>query len=158
MVTTADAAAQAANAASGAQADTASQRVVDQGSARDRASVSDVVTGQDVNADERLKASGADHSEANFRNEKRTYDLHQTLDTEALLFARRTEIVEAEQRRKREEAENQMRLRHANSEFEQRLRHADFQVTAMAAITGEMVEAIANKVADRVIVQMSKSA
>ena len=60
---------------------------------------------QDVNTDERFSVANADNHTMGFTNQKRTYDLHQTLDTDAILASRR-----------QADAEASMRLRHAEEE------------------------------------------
>lgn len=150
----ANAEALAANAqgAAGTDAGSSTQRVVDQASARDRfqTSANDVVTGQDTGTDERYEVEGADRSGINYANAKRTFDLHQTLDTDAILQERkqRAKLDSVEM------AEREQRLRHTEAEFNQRMRHADRTDAVNLAILGEMVEAIANKTADKVCERM----
>lgn len=120
--------------------------------------VSDTVTGQDVHTDERYEVGGADHAEANFRNEKRTYDLHQTLDADALLDKRKhqakldsMEIAEREQRLQHQAKVNSIEIH----EREQSRRHYEdmhslrfFASFGFAADTVQ--EAFADMVATRV--------
>ena len=103
---------------------------------------------QDTNTDERLSGANADHHGITFMNLKRTYDLHQTLDTEAIVSARRLQNSEAE-----------MRLRHAEEEHKQKLRHDEdlhtirVQTLTLGSIgTGNIIDDIA----DQVVARMAK--
>ena len=102
---------------------------------------------QDINTDEALSASNATFNSISQMNLKRTYDLHQTLDTDAILAAR-----------KQSDAEASMRLRHAEEEHHQKMRHENdlhtirVQTMAVAAVGGNrIVEQIANDTADQIV-------
>lgn len=95
---------------------------------------------QDTGSDERIEVEGVDRSTSWFYNGKRTYDLHQTLDTSDILDQRR-------QRAKLdslEMAEREQRIRHSEAEFNQRMRHADrmdaTSNSVITAILGDMAE------------------
>lgn len=124
---------------------------------------------KDTGTDERMEVGGADRSDAWFQNGKRTYDLHQTLDTDAILASRKNsakldsmEIAEREQRlahqakvNSLEIAEREQRIRHADEANAQALRHYEDQHTIRyATSTGfwadTVQEAFAEKVADKV--------
>lgn len=101
---------------------------------------------KDTGSDERIEVGGVDRSDAWFYNGKRTYDLHQTLDTDAVLDKRRQQA----KLDSIELAEREQRIRHVEAEFNQRMRHADTMQAMTAGVVGEMVEAIANRTADEV--------
>jgi hypothetical protein len=118
---------------------------------------------KDTGSDERLEVTGVDRSDAWFTNQKRTYDLHQSLDTEDILDRRRLrgkldsgEILHQGKLNSMELAEREQRMRHTEAEFNQRMRHADTMQAMTAGVVGEMVEAIANKTADYVVERMPK--
>ena len=91
---------------------------------------------KDVGADERYEAMSADAADAWRVNGKRTYDLHQTLDTDKILQAgKQTAKLDS-----MELAEREQRMRHTEAEFNQRMRHADTSNTVVAAILGDMAE------------------
>ena len=91
---------------------------------------------QDIHVDERYKSMGADNADAWRVNGKRTYDLHQTLDTDAILQARK----QAAKLDSIELAEREQRIRHIEAEFNQRMRHADMTNAVTAALLGDMAE------------------
>jgi hypothetical protein len=99
---------------------------------------------KDTGTDERLEVTTADRSDSWFANGKRTYDLHQTLDTDAILQARKqtAKIDSAELTRSNTEAEQ--RIRHTEAEFNQRMRHADrmdaISNSVIAGLLGDMSE------------------
>ncbi len=112
---------------------------------------------KDTGSDERIEVEGVDRSSSWFANGKRTYDLHQTLDTSDLLDQRRartkldsSEILHQSKLNSVEMAEREQRLRHTEAEFNQRMRHADTMQAMTAGVVGEMVEAIANRTAEKV--------
>lgn len=118
---------------------------------------------KDTGSDERIEVAGVDRSDSWFYNGKRTYDLHQSLDTEEILDRRRlrgkldsSEILHQGKLNSVELAEREQRLRHTEAEFNQRMRHADTMQAMTAGIVGEMVEAIANKTADYVVDRMGR--
>lgn len=103
---------------------------------------------QDTNTDERLSGANADHHGVTFMNLKRTYDLHQTLDTEAIINARRLQNSEAE-----------MRMRHAEEEHKQKLRHEEDMhtvrvqtLTAGSVGTSSIIRDIADATAAEIVV------
>ena len=120
----------------------------------DHGTVRSLDVDKDTGADERYEATGPDNWDVGFINKKRTTDQYQTLDTDRLVLARRDENIERERARLWDDRENQLRLRHMDAEFNQRMRHADFQVTALAAVTKEMIEAIADRTAEKVCARM----
>lgn len=118
---------------------------------------------KDTGSDERLEVAGVDRSDAWFQNGKRTYDLHQTLDTEDILDRRRlrnkldtSEGLHQSKLNSIEVAEREQRLRHTEAEFNQRMRHADRADVFNSAILKETVEVIADRVADKVCTRMGK--
>ena len=106
---------------------------------------------KDVGADERYEEMGADRADAWGWNGKRTYDLHQTLDTDTILQARKQqakldslELAEREQRIRHTEAEFNQRMKMASADDVQRLRHADrmdaVSNSVIAGLLGDMAE------------------
>ena len=102
---------------------------------------------QDTGTDERYEVSGADFRDLVNLNAKRTFDLHQTLDTDAILAARG-----------QASAENNMRLRHAEEEHHQKMRHENdlhtirVQTLAVSSVgNSKIIEEIASATADSVI-------
>lgn len=122
----------------------------------DSNSVRSMDVDKDTGTDERYEVSSADARDIYLLNQKRTYDLHQTLDTEAILRGRRHEDEEREMRLRHAETEFNQRVENSRAEAEQRLRHYEDMHTMRYGIAGEMVEAIANKVADKVCSRMGK--
>jgi len=129
---------------------------------------------KDTGTDERMEVTGADRSDAWFQNGKRTYDLHQTLDTDSILSARKNaskldsmELAEREQRMTHqakvnslEIAEREQRIRHADETNAQQRRHYEDQHTIRyVASTGfwadTVQEAFAEKVAEKVCEKMN---
>ena len=95
---------------------------------------------KDVGADERYEAMSADAADAWRVNGKRTYDLHQTLDTDKILQAgKQTAKLDPI-----EMAEREQRVRHTEAEFSQRMRHADrmdaVSNSVIAGLLGDMAE------------------
>jgi len=80
---------------------------------------------KDTGTDERMEVTGADRSDAWFTNGKAAFDMHQTLNYDAVLNARREALVERERARKDEDAERSMRLRHAEQLQQQAFRHTE---------------------------------
>jgi len=106
----------------------------------------------DVALEERLRSHGASYDQLIAANNKRTYDLHQSLDASAM-------IDKAKHQAKMDHLEivNELQnQRFATAEHNQRLRHADFQVTALAAVTKEMVDTIAKEVATQLVLVAKK--
>ena len=102
---------------------------------------------QDVNTDERISAMGATFSELNILNAKRTYDLHQSLDLDAMINARRLQT-----------AEDNMRLRHSEELHKQALRHAEtehvikVQTLSVSSVGNSRIIAdIAQDTADQIV-------
>ena len=100
---------------------------------------------QDVNTDEALSVSNATMNSMAQMNMKRTYDLHQSLDMEAMVNARRLQNSEAE-----------MRMRHAEEEHKQKLRHEEdlhtvrVQTLTLGSIgTGNIIDDITSEVLKR---------
>lgn len=95
---------------------------------------------KDVGADERYEQMGADRADAWGWNGKRTYDLHQTLDTDAIIQGRKQQA----KLDSLELAEREQRIRHIEGEFNQRMRHADrmdaISNSTIAALLGDMAE------------------
>ena len=123
------------------------------GSERAMGRVGSIVTDndKDVGADERYEEMGADRADAWGWNGKRTYDLHQTLDTDTILQARKQqakldslELAEREQRIRHTEAEFNQRMKMASADDVQRLRHADrmdaVSNSVIAGVLGDMAE------------------
>jgi hypothetical protein len=102
---------------------------------------------QDVNTDEALSVSNATMNSMAQMNMKRTYDLHQTLDSEAIINARRLQNSEAEQRMRHAEEEHKMRLRHADTEHTIKSMH----LSGASVGTSRIIEQIANDTVDAVI-------
>ncbi len=100
----------------------------------------------DINVEERFAVENADRSSVTWLNSKRTVDLHQTLDTDAILTARKIAHTEDQQRIRFAETEFNQRVENARAEAEQRLRHYEDMHTMRYGVAGEMVEAIANRV------------
>lgn len=95
---------------------------------------------KDTGTDERLEVTTADRSDSWFANGKRTYDLHQTLDTDKILQAgKQTAKLDSI-----EMAEREQRIRHTEAEFNQRMRHADrmdaISNSVIAGLLGDMSE------------------
>lgn len=113
---------------------------------------------EDVGGGERYTVSSADHAELGYANAKRTYDLHQTLDMDALNDKRKhqakidsMEIAEREQRLAHQSKVNSMEIH----EREQSRRHyEDMHTLRYLGSTGfwsdTVQEAFANRVADKV--------
>jgi len=102
---------------------------------------------QDVNTDEALSVSNATMNNMTQMNMKRTYDLHQSLDTEAILRTRRNE-----------DAEQQMRLRHAEDLHTQKMQqdndlHTIRVQTLAVSATGnsKIIESIATDTANDIV-------
>ena len=106
---------------------------------------------KDTGADERYESMGADAADSWRVNGKRTYDLHQTLDTDTILQARKQqakldslELAEREQRIRHTEAEFNQRMKMASADDVQRLRHADrmdaVSNSVIAGLLGDMAE------------------
>jgi len=95
---------------------------------------------KDTGADERYEEMGADRADAWGWNGKRTYDLHQTLDTDGLMQQRK-QVAKLDSL---EMAEREQRVRHTEAEFNQRMRHADrmdaISNSTIAAVLGDMAE------------------
>jgi len=91
---------------------------------------------KDTGTDERFEVATADRSDSWFANGKRTYDLHQTLDTDKILQAGKQQA----KLDSIELAEREQRIRHVEAEFNQRMRHADTSNTVVAALLGDMAE------------------
>lgn len=95
---------------------------------------------KDVGADERYEEMGADRADAWGWNGKRTYDLHQTLDTDSILATRKHQS----KLDSLELAEREQRIRHIEGEFNQRMRHSDrmdaISNSTIAALLGDMAE------------------
>ena len=95
---------------------------------------------KDTGADERYEEMGADRADAWGWNGKRTYDLHQTLDTDAIVQQRK-QVAKLDSL---EMAEREQRIRHIEAEFNQRMRHADrmdaISNSTIAAVLGDMAE------------------
>jgi hypothetical protein len=97
---------------------------------------------KDTGTDERYEVTTADRSDSWFQNGKRTYDLHQTLDTDKILQAgKQTAKLDSA-----ELAEREQRMRHTEAEFNQRMRHADrmdaVSNSVIAALLGDMAESL----------------
>jgi len=102
---------------------------------------------QDVNTDEALSVSNATMNAMTQMNMKRTYDLHQTLDTDAILASRR-----------QADAEANMRLRHAEDSHKQAMRHAETEhvikvhtLSVSSVGNSKIVENIATDTADQIV-------
>ena len=102
---------------------------------------------QDTGTDERYEVSGADFRDIANMNMKRTYDLYQTLDTDAILASRG-----------QASAENNMRLRHAEEEHHQKMRHENdlhtirVQTLSVSSVgNSKIVENIATDAADQIV-------
>lgn len=99
---------------------------------------------KDTGADERYEVMGADRADAWGWNGKRTYDLHQTLDTQALVDKAKHQAKLDSMEVRHADEEHKMKMRHMASEHEQRLRHADrdhsTSSTVMVALLGDMAE------------------
>lgn len=132
---------------------------------------------KDTGTDERYEVETADRSTMGWLNAKRTYDWHQTLDSDNLLnqrldlqrdrdYTRRRENTEFERRMAHqakmdslEVAEREQRIAHANAEAEQRRRHYEDMHT-MRFNTGSgfwsdaVQEAFAERVAGKVCAKM----
>lgn len=95
---------------------------------------------KDTGADERYEMMGADGADAWRWNGKRTYDLHQTLDTDSILATRKHQS----KLDSLELAEREQRIRHIEGEFNQRMRHSDrmdaISNSTIAALLGDMAE------------------
>jgi hypothetical protein len=107
----------------------------------DRAKFTSHTVDQDVGADERYKTMGADAADSWRVNGKRTYDLHQTLDTDHLV-KQRTQQAKLDSI---EMAEREQRMRHTEAEFNQRMRHAD----RMDAISNSVISATLGDMAEK---------
>ena len=151
---TADIAAAAANAAA-AQAASAVAADASSSYQRDYSGVSARVSDndKDTGTDERYEVESADRSSMSWLNAKRTYDWHQTLDSDKFLdkgkHQAKTDSIEvraAEQTLLHQAKLNALEIEMKQAEHNQRLRHADFQVTALAAVTKEMVDSISDRV------------
>lgn len=116
-----------------------------------RDKLADSTYGQDTGTDERYEVESADRSAAWFQNGKRTYDLHQTMDTDSILQQRKQqakldslELAEREQRIRHTEAEFNQRMKLASADDTQRLRHADrmdaVSNSVIAGVLGDMAE------------------
>lgn len=110
----------------------------DYGTDRAKATFHDV--DKDVGADERYEEMSADRADAWGWNGKRTYDLHQTLDTDNIVQNRKQQA----KLDSLELAEREQRMRHTEAEFNQRMRHADrmdaISNSTIAALLGDMAE------------------
>lgn len=131
-------------------------------SSRDVRAVSDFA--KDTGTDERFQITTADRADSFHNNEKRTYDLHQTTDLATTLQAQKHSAELDAQVVRNSEATllhnsklNALEIEFKAAEHNQRLRHADFQVTALAAVTQQMIDSIADKVSDKVCASMSSS-
>ena len=100
----------------------------------------------DIGTEERYAVEAADRSGVTWLNSKRTFDLHQTLDTDSLVSQRKIAHTEDMQRIRFAETEFNQRVENARAEAEQRLRHYEDMHTMRYGVAGEMVEAIANRV------------
>ena len=147
----------AAAAANAAAAQAAATTAADAASSyqRDKIGTSAYVADfdKDTGTDERYEVESADRSGVTWLNSKRTYDLHQSVDLAEMLATSKhrakTDSVDArtaEQTLLHQSKLNGMEIEFARAEHSQRLRHADFQVTALAAVTKEMIDTISDRV------------
>jgi len=125
---------------------------------------------QDTGTDERYEVETADRSSAWFANGKRTYDLHQTLDTDELLYTRKRRAIadadEAQHKaalRSLELRQAEHTLERAKAEAEQTRRHYEdmhsLRFFSGAGFMADTVqEAFADRVADRVCAKMKGGA
>lgn len=151
---TADIAAAAANAAA---AQAAAVVAADAASSyqRDYSGQSSVVTDndKDIGADERYEATGPDNWDMGYGAKQRTAAQFQSMDTAEMLATSKQrakldslDTRTAEQTLIHQAKLNGMEVEFARAEHSQRLRHADFQVTALAAVTKEMIDTISDRV------------
>lgn len=145
-------------AQTGLQQDTAGSFQRDYSGSSARVSDND----KDTGADERYESINADAYDAWRTNNKRTYDVHQSFDLTTLADKAKQqakldsmEIAEREQRLTHQAKLNALEIEMKQAEHNQRLRHADFQVTALAAVTKEMVETISDRVVEGVCKRMA---
>ncbi len=150
----ADIAAAAANVAA-AQAASAVAADASSSYQRDKIGTSGYVADfdKDIGADERVEATGPDNWDFGYSAKQRTSVQYQSMDTAEILATSKhrakmdsQEVRTAEQTILHQAKMNGMELEHARAEHSQRLRHADFQVTALAAVTKEMIDTISDRV------------
>jgi hypothetical protein len=157
----------AAAAANSAAAQAAAAVAADAASSyqRDYSGQSSVVTDndKDTGTDERYEVESADRSSVAWLNAKRTYDQYQSIDHSVLVDAQvhkvslgSSELMSREQTLLHQAKLNALEIEMKQAEHNQRLRHADFQVTALAAVTKEMIDSIADRVTNQVCSRMGK--
>ena len=102
---------------------------------------------QDVGADERAQLENMDRSGVNYANWKRTYDLHQTIDMQALTDKSKhqakldsMEIQAAEQRLLHQAKVNSQEMAERSQDHAQRVRFADANSSVQIALLGDMAE------------------
>ena len=108
---------------------------------------------QDVNTDEALSVSNSTFNSMAQMNLKRTYDLHQTLDTDAILASRRHAAALEQQQMRHAEDQHQQRLRHAESEHVVKLQTMQTGSVGSSAI----VENIARDTAVQILSAVTNS-
>ena len=133
-----------AHGATGQDAHTVHDAQFDAGSSR----AQDV--DKDTGSDERIEVEGVDRSGLNFLNMKRTYDLHQTFDSDAIHAARgtarRSEAYEnraAEATLLHQSKINSQELAERQQDHAQRVRFADSALTVQVGLLTDMAEKLA---------------
>lgn len=104
-----------------AQGSTGAATQFDMGTDRAKFTAHDV--DKDTGSDERLEVTGVDRSDAWFQNGKRTYDLHQTIDTQALLTNQQNIQYSVAQRDRHTELAFQDERARKNELHQQTMRH-----------------------------------
>ena len=102
---------------------------------------------QDTGTDERYNVESADRSSMAWLNVKRTYDLHQTMDMQALTDKSKhqakldsMEIQAAEQRLLHQAKINSQEMAERSQDHAQRVRFADANMSVQVALLGDMAE------------------
>lgn len=102
---------------------------------------------KDTGADERYEVENVDRSTLGWLNAKRTYDWHQTLDSDALIDKRKhqskldsMEIQAAEQRLLHQAKVNSLEIAERQQDHAQRVRFADANASVQIALLTDMAE------------------